>query len=68
MTWDVKPARAGSRPLRLRVIPDREAVPLPCGSPYAFMALSDTLIWEYCDCPWWHRLPVVRRRVHARLP
>ncbi len=24
--------------------------------------------WRRCDCPWWHRLPLVGRFVHSDLP
>lgn len=27
-----------------------------------------TLNWYRCDCPWWHRLPLVGRFVHSDLP
>lgn len=57
------------RPLRLRVTPGYTApVPAEAPSGWAFMALSDQLVWEYCPCPWWHRLPFVGRRVHSDLP
>ena len=54
--------------LRLRSIPGYGPVPLPDGSPWAFMSLSDQLTWVRCQCPWWHRLPFAARRVHSDLP
>ena len=57
------------RPVKLIVTPgDPEPVPLPPGSPWTSMQMSDALAWVYCDCPWWHYLPFVGRRVHSDLP
>lgn len=64
----LEPWKPLSGPLRLRRVPGSGPVPLPDGSPYAFIGLSDQLIWERCPCPWWHRLPLVGRYVHVDLP
>ena len=38
------------------------------GTPYAVMSVTDQHVWVRCECPWWHRLPFVGRRVHEDLP
>ena len=35
---------------------------------YEFAAMSDQVTWNRCDCPWWHRLPLVGRFTHSLLP
>jgi hypothetical protein len=32
------------------------------------LVTGPAIFWEYCECPWWHRLPFIRSRVHDSLP
>jgi hypothetical protein len=52
-----------------RVTGREETVPLEdAPAPFRSTAIGPMITWEYCDCPWWHHLPLVSRRVHDDLP
>jgi len=57
-----------SRPLSELIEGESATHELPPDAPYRFMAVSPTITWQRCDCPWWHRLPFVGRFVHSDLP
>jgi hypothetical protein len=55
--------------VRQRVTGKTETYDLPPGAgPYATMAISPLITWERRRCPWWHRVPLVRRFVNHELP
>jgi hypothetical protein len=66
--WSPVPGHAGY--VTERVIGDQRVVRIdaPPGMPYESMVLGPLYLYQRCRCPWWHRLPFIRRRVHASLP
>ena len=57
-----------SRPLSELIEGEPATCELPPDAPWRFMHVSSLVTWQYCDCPWWHRLPFAGRFVHSELP
>ena len=50
-----------SGPLREFIEGEPAVYELPPDAPWRFMHVSSLVSWQYCDCPWWHRLPFAGR-------
>ena len=57
-----------SRPLSELITGEPSLTELPPDAPWRFMGVSPQVSWVRCNCPWWHRLPFISRRVHSDLP
>lgn len=51
----------------MRELGDPDPGPLDDNWPWIKQA-GIVMFWECDPCPWWHKLPVIRRLVHDPLP